>query len=134
MNITVGYHQMNRKVDTGKTLKRWPVFVDHYIFGFTNEGTLFGYALIFAHPSQDLPLYCHKIYVYEQYRGHKIGSKLLAAILDFPNEVGLLCSSDLVPFYESAGMYFKGNFTPPLSDAGVHKNSRYVCRTLRNEH
>lgn len=21
---------MNRKVDTGKTLKRWPVFVDHY--------------------------------------------------------------------------------------------------------
>ncbi|AVV74940.1 excisionase [Escherichia coli] len=21
---------MNRKTDTGKTLKRWPVFVDHY--------------------------------------------------------------------------------------------------------
>ncbi len=30
-NITVGCHQMNRKTDTGKTLKRWPVFVDHYI-------------------------------------------------------------------------------------------------------
>ena len=29
-NITVGCHQMNRKTDTGKTLKRWPVFVDHY--------------------------------------------------------------------------------------------------------
>ncbi|WP_425401499.1 hypothetical protein, partial [Escherichia coli] len=26
-----GCHQMNRKTDTGKTLKRWPVFVDHYI-------------------------------------------------------------------------------------------------------
>jgi hypothetical protein len=26
----VGYHQTNRKTDTGKTLKRWPVFVDHF--------------------------------------------------------------------------------------------------------
>lgn len=32
MNITVGYPQTNRKIDTGKTLTRWPVFVDHYIF------------------------------------------------------------------------------------------------------
>ncbi|STH57156.1 DLP12 prophage; DNA base-flipping protein [Escherichia coli] len=23
---------MNRKTDTGKTLKRWPVFVDHYSY------------------------------------------------------------------------------------------------------
>lgn len=30
MNITVGYHQTNRKTDTGKTLKLWPVFVDHF--------------------------------------------------------------------------------------------------------
>lgn len=30
MNITVGYHQTNRKTDTGKTLKLWPVLVDHY--------------------------------------------------------------------------------------------------------
>jgi hypothetical protein len=30
MTITVDYHQTNRKVDTGKTLKRWPVFVDHF--------------------------------------------------------------------------------------------------------
>ena len=26
----MGYHQTNRKTDTGKTLKRWPVLVDHY--------------------------------------------------------------------------------------------------------
>ncbi|MDS0789890.1 hypothetical protein OSB94_17480 [Proteus vulgaris] len=26
----VGYHQPNLKRDTGKTLKRWPVLVDHY--------------------------------------------------------------------------------------------------------
>ena len=29
-NITVGYPQTNRKIDTGKTLTRWPVFVDHF--------------------------------------------------------------------------------------------------------
>lgn len=40
MNITVGYHQMNRKVDTGKTLKRWPVFVDHYSFGYMKGRSL----------------------------------------------------------------------------------------------
>jgi len=30
MTITEGYPQTNRKIDTGKTLKRWPVLVDHY--------------------------------------------------------------------------------------------------------
>ncbi|WP_251287537.1 DUF5983 family protein, partial [Escherichia coli] len=25
-----GYPQTNRKIDTGKTLTRWPVFVDHF--------------------------------------------------------------------------------------------------------
>ena len=30
MTITVGCPQTNRKTDTGKTLKRWPVLVDHY--------------------------------------------------------------------------------------------------------
>ncbi|MDU2482700.1 MAG: hypothetical protein E7D20_04380, partial [Citrobacter freundii] len=31
MTITVGCPQTNRKTDTGKTLKPWPVLVDHYI-------------------------------------------------------------------------------------------------------
>lgn len=30
MNIAVVYHPMNQKFDTGKTLKRWAVVVDHY--------------------------------------------------------------------------------------------------------
>ncbi|WP_407842618.1 hypothetical protein, partial [Enterobacter hormaechei] len=30
MTITVGYPQTNRKTDTGKTLKPWPVLVDHF--------------------------------------------------------------------------------------------------------
>ncbi|UXK12936.1 GNAT family N-acetyltransferase [Erwinia pyrifoliae] len=29
-NIMVGCHQTNQKIDTGKTLTRWPVFVDHF--------------------------------------------------------------------------------------------------------
>ncbi|HDR2706071.1 GNAT family N-acetyltransferase [Enterobacter mori] len=91
------------------------------IMGAGNEGTLFGYALIFGHPSASYSLYCHKIYVNEQYRGNGIGSQLLGGILSLPNEVGLVCSSELVPFYESAGMHFKGNFTVP-SDAGFTKS------------
>ncbi|WP_272577097.1 hypothetical protein [Providencia sp. PROV274] len=31
MNITVDYHQTNQKTNTGKTLKPWPILVDHYI-------------------------------------------------------------------------------------------------------
>ncbi|MFM3296874.1 hypothetical protein AB8S18_16465, partial [Klebsiella pneumoniae subsp. ozaenae] len=31
-NIMVGYRQTNQKTDTGKTLTRWPVFVDHFSF------------------------------------------------------------------------------------------------------
>ncbi|MFC0227661.1 GNAT family N-acetyltransferase [Serratia aquatilis] len=91
---------------------------DLRIMGSADEGTLFGYSLIFGRPSANL--YCHKIYVYEQYRGNGIGSQMLAEILALPNEVGLVCSSDLVPFYESAGMHFKGNVTTP-SDAGFTK-------------
>ena len=33
MTITVGCPQTNRKTDTGKTLKPWPVLVDHYTNG-----------------------------------------------------------------------------------------------------
>ncbi|ENX5722587.1 GNAT family N-acetyltransferase [Salmonella enterica] len=91
------------------------------IMGFTNEENLFGYALIFGNPSENFPLYCHKIYVYEQYRGNRLGSKMLAEILAFPNEVGLICQSALVPFYESAGMHFKGNYTTPSVVSGFTK-------------
>uniref|UniRef100_UPI003390D402 hypothetical protein n=1 Tax=Shigella sp. FJ200713 TaxID=3156209 RepID=UPI003390D402 len=29
-----GYPQTNRKIDTGKTLTRWPVFVDHFSYNY----------------------------------------------------------------------------------------------------
>nr|MBQ0522882.1 hypothetical protein [Proteus mirabilis] len=37
MNITVDYHQTNQKTNTGKTLKPWPILVDHYIKSISKE-------------------------------------------------------------------------------------------------
>lgn len=96
------------------------------IMGVTNEGSLLGYALIFGHPTEKYSLYCHKIYVYEEYRGYGIGSQMLRGILDLPNEVGLICSADLVPFYESAGMHFKGNFTVPSDTSFTKTRGMYA--------
>lgn len=90
------------------------------IMGAGDEGVLFGYALLFRNPLANYPLYCHKIFVYEQYRGNGIGSQLLRGVLALSNQVGLICAPDLVPFYESAGMHFKGNFNTP-SDANFTK-------------
>ena len=33
----VGYRQTNQKTDTGKTLTRWPVFVDHFRYPSTKQ-------------------------------------------------------------------------------------------------
>ncbi|EEW1505788.1 hypothetical protein DU342_07880 [Escherichia coli] len=33
------YPQTNRKIDTGKTLTRWPVFVDHFIYRNGHRGS-----------------------------------------------------------------------------------------------
>ncbi|MEJ6198794.1 hypothetical protein [Shigella boydii] len=33
----MGSPQTNRKIDTGKTLTRWPVFVDHFILNLGGE-------------------------------------------------------------------------------------------------
>ncbi|HAE4776264.1 TPA_asm: hypothetical protein G4H14_004643 [Salmonella enterica subsp. enterica serovar Poona] len=42
----MGYHPTNRKTDTGKTLKWWPVLVDHFklvhwCYGVLKTGTVF---------------------------------------------------------------------------------------------
>lgn len=36
----VGYRQTNQKTDTGKTLTRWPVFVDHFTFEAMTDAAL----------------------------------------------------------------------------------------------
>ncbi len=47
---------------------------------------------------------------------------MLSAILSLSNEVEMLCSSDLVPFCEFAGIHSKGKFTTP-SDANFTKTT-----------
>ncbi|HGY3910937.1 TPA: GNAT family N-acetyltransferase [Pseudomonas aeruginosa] len=77
------------------------------------DGRLYGYALLFVHPDPAFPRYCHKIFVYEQYRGHGLGSQMLKRLLDDPRGTCLLCRDELVPFYERAGLELKGKYEAP---------------------
>lgn len=82
---------------------------------FQNDQVIAGFTVVRFERTADVMnlQYYHKIYLDEQYCGNGIGNQMLGTILSLPNEVGLLCSSDLVPFYESAGMHSKGKFTTP---------------------
>lgn len=82
------------------------------------NGRLFGYALLFDHPDPSTPRYCHKIFVYREFRGHGLGSQILKAIIDDPRGTTLLCSHDLVDFYEKAGLEQKGAFVAPGKQQG----------------
>lgn len=82
------------------------------------NGRLYGYAIFFVHPDPSISRYCHKIFVFEPYRGHGIGTQLLNGVLDYSQGTCLLCNHDLIPFYERAGLQLKGDFTPqPLNKA-----------------
>lgn len=82
------------------------------------DGRLYGYAMIFVHPDPSVSRYCHKIYVFEQYRGHGIGTQLLNGLLTDSAATNLLCSTDLITFYERAGLEQKGDFVPPTAQQG----------------
>lgn len=82
------------------------------------NGRLYGYAMFFVHPDPAMPRYLHKIFVFNSFRGHGIGSQLLGGVLDDSQGTCLLCSDDLVSFYERAGLEFKGIFTPPAARQG----------------
>lgn len=75
--------------------------------------SLNGYALFFQHPDPAFADYCHKIFVYESERKKGIGSALISQLLDFSPNLSLLCSPELIPFYEKAGMQFGGYFEVP---------------------
>lgn len=82
------------------------------------DGRLYGYAMFFVHPDPAMSRYCHKVFVFKLYRGHGIGSQLLSGVLDYSQGACLLCSHDLISFYESAGLEFKGSFTAPTAQQG----------------
>ncbi|HDV8831458.1 TPA: IS66 family insertion sequence element accessory protein TnpB [Escherichia coli] len=52
--MTVGYPQTNRKIDTGKTLTRWPVFVDHFIQHVLDKNPFSGDLFIFRGRRDDM--------------------------------------------------------------------------------
>jgi GNAT superfamily N-acetyltransferase len=82
------------------------------------EDRLYGYAMFFVHPEPTMSRYLHKIFVFAPYRGHGLGGQLLNGVLHYSQGTSLLCRHDLVPFYERAGMEYKGNFTPPAAQQG----------------
>lgn len=82
------------------------------------NGCLYGYALLFVHPDPNVPRYCHKIFVFPDYRGHGIGSQILNALIEDPSDTALLCGYDLIEFYENAGLEQKGVFTAPGKQQG----------------
>ncbi|AYH27247.1 N-acetyltransferase [Pectobacterium parmentieri] len=77
-----------------------------------------GYAVFFDHPDTSFSRYCHKIFVFEEFRKQGIGSKILIDLLEESKNLTLLCSPDLIPFYEKAGMTFVGYKEIPESTDG----------------
>lgn len=82
------------------------------------NGILYGYGMIFVHPDPSIARYCHKIFVYEQFRGHGLGSQLLQSLVADNANTCLLCPNDLVAFYEKAGMKLLGRYTAPDAQQG----------------
>lgn len=82
------------------------------------DGVLHGFALVMVHPDSSYSRYLHKIHVFKQFRGNGIGSKMLQMLLEGGQPVSLLCSADLVPFYERAGMHHMGGYPAPDAHRG----------------
>lgn len=91
-----------------------------------NEDQLIGYAVIFMAPQQyDFPVYCHKIFVYEEYRGNGIGTGLIKMVLQNPKGVCLLCHHELIPFYVSVGMEHMATYSAPEDSLFEHTRNLY---------
>ncbi|MFJ4259690.1 GNAT family N-acetyltransferase [Pseudomonas monteilii] len=91
-----------------------------------SEGALFGYSMFFESPAPHMSCYCHKIYVFDQYRGMGFGSQIFAATLQQRPKIRLLCRHELVPFYEKLSLEYQGEFTPPSSEEGfAHTRGMY---------
>ena len=81
------------------------------------DGTLYAYALVFVLPVKGMAAYCHKIFVYEPYRGRGIGRQMLSGVLEGFPEVCLICSPELRSFYAKAGLSYKGDFSVPQNQS-----------------
>lgn len=74
------------------------------IIAMAQDGTLYGYSLVFIHPNApEMPVYLHKIFVLEQYRGHGIGRQMMDSIITSFSGIALFCQEEKVDFYEQFG-------------------------------
>lgn len=74
------------------------------VAGLVQDRTLYGYALVFAQPNAPhLPVYLHKIFVMEQYRGQGLGRQMMESMMDAFGAIALLCPPDKVGFYKRLG-------------------------------
>lgn len=94
------------------------------------NGRLYGYALLFVHPDPSFPRYCHKIFIYPQFRGHGLGSQILAMLIEDPRGISLLCGYDLVAFYEKAGLEQKAFAAPGERQGFALTQGMYADLTL----
>ncbi|MCH5490483.1 GNAT family N-acetyltransferase [Pseudomonas syringae] len=85
--------------------------------------TLYGYALAFILPIKGMAAYCHKIFVYEQYRGRGIGQQILSNVLESFPAVCLICAPELSSFYTNAGFKNKGELSLPRDQSGFTLSS-----------
>lgn len=85
------------------------------VVGMVQDRKLYGYALVFVDPrAPDAPVYLHKIYVPEAYRGIGIGSQMLECIRETWADVALLCPPHRIAFYKAQGFTEHGR--EPLQD------------------
>ena len=83
------------------------------VVGMVQDGMLFGYALVFAHPNAPhMPVYLHKIFVMKQYRGQGLGRQLMESMMDAFGAIALLCPIDKIGFYEGLGFVEMGYDRP----------------------
>lgn len=72
------------------------------IAGMVQDRVLYGYAMVFAQPNAPhMPVYLHKIFVMEQFRGQGLGRQMMESLADEFGAIALLCPFDKIGFYEA---------------------------------
>jgi len=106
------------------------------VAGMVQDRMLFGYALVFAHPNEPhLPVYLHKIFVMEQYRGKGLGRQMMESLTDALGSIALLCPLDKIGFYKGLGFVEMGYDRPQDANYRLsqHLYSDLVLMTNNDE-
>lgn len=102
------------------------------VLGMVQDHILYGYALVFAEPNAPhLPVYLHKIFVMEQYRGQGLGRQMMESMLEYFGSMMLFCPTSKVNFYERLGFVEQEYSRPqdPKFNLSQHLYSDLVLMT-----